>query len=113
MTTEPTKMTTHSSLPWKIVRGHPDPKTAESLIEIFPATGGWNGEFSSQEIAMIYCAKEGSIQAADADLIVRAVNNHAALLAALKEMCGALEDTNSSAYQTLGDARAAIAAATA
>ncbi len=56
---------------------------------------------------MIYCAKEGSIQAANADLIVRAVNNHAALLAALID----LADGHSMAREAA--ARAAIAAATA
>jgi len=34
------------------------------------------------------------------------------LLQSLIEMCGALEDTNSGAFQTLADARSAIAKAT-
>ena len=114
-TTAPTQQATHTPTPWKATRPHPDPETAAYLVEIFPATGGFDGPHSSQAIAYLYCAKAGTTQAANADLIVRAVNNHAALIAAL-ERCLPFVDRISGMTGGDGDltaltARAAITAA--
>jgi hypothetical protein len=84
-TTAPARQATHTPTPWKITRPHPDPETAAYLVEIFPEFGGFDGPQSSQAIAYLYCAKAGTTQSANADLIVRAVNSHAALIAALKQ----------------------------
>ena len=81
---QPVQAATHTPTPWKITRPHPDPETAAYLVEIFPATGGFDGPHSTQAISYLYCAKEGTTQAENADLIVRAVNNHAALITALE-----------------------------
>ena len=90
----------HTPGPWKITRPHPDPETAAYLVEIFPATGGFDGPHSTQAIAYLYCAKAGTTQAANADLIVRAVNNHAALLAALREALTQLDYYNAETRET-------------
>jgi hypothetical protein len=81
---QPVQVATHTPTPWKITRPHPDPDTAAYLVEIFPATGGFDGPHSTQAISYLYCAKAGTTQAENADLIVRAVNNHAALITALE-----------------------------
>ena len=114
-TTAPARQATHTPTPWKATRPHPDPDTAAYLVEIFPATGGFDGPHSSQAIAYLYCAKAGTTQAANAALIVRAVNNHAALIAAL-ERCLPFVDRISGMTGGDGDltartARAAIATA--
>ena len=106
---------THTPTPWKTTRPHPDPETAAYLVEIFPAFGGFDGPQSSQAIAYLYCAKAGTTQAANAALIVRAVNNHAALITAL-ERCLPFVDrirgmTGGDGDLTAQNARAAIAAA--
>ena len=88
------KDATHTPTPWKITRPHPDPETAEYLVEIFPAFGGFDGPQSSQAIAYLYCAKAGTTQAANADLIVRAVNNFAQVVEALRDALGQLDDYN-------------------
>lgn len=82
--TQPVQAAKHTSTPWKTTRPHPNPATAASLIEIFPSTGGFDGPHSTQAIASLFCAETGTTQAANADLIVRAVNHHAALIAALE-----------------------------
>ena len=109
------KDATHTPTPWKTTRPHPDPDTAAYLVEIFPATGGFDGPHSTQAIAYLYCAKAGTTQAENADLIVRAVNNHAALITAL-ERCLPYVDrirgmTGGDGDLTAQNARAAVAAA--
>ena len=109
------KDATHTPTPWKITRPHPDPETAAYLVEIFPAFGGFDGPQSSQAIAYLYCAKAGTTQAANADLIVRAVNHHAALIAALEQCLPFVDRIRASSggdgNLTALNARAAIAAA--
>ena len=105
----------HTPGPWKITRPHPDPETAAYLVEIFPEFGGFDGPQSSQAIAYLYCAKAGTTQAANADLIVRAVNHHAALIAALEQCLPFVDRIRASSggdgNLTALNARAAIAAA--
>ena len=109
------KDATHTPTPWKITRPHPDPETAAYLVEIFPATGGFDGPHSTQAISYLYCAKAGTTQAANADLIVRAVNNHAALITALERCLPFVDRIRASSggdgNLTALNARAAIAAA--
>ena len=109
------KDATHTPTPWKITRPHPDPETAAYLVEIFPATGGFDGPHSTQAISYLYCAKAGTTQAANADLIVRAVNNHAALITALERCLPFVDRIRASSggdgNLTALTARAALAAA--
>lgn len=81
----------HTPTPWHITRKHADPDTAANLIEIFPEIGGCHGDWSTQEICNLFMAEKGSIQEANAALIVEAVNNHAAHLARIAELEGALK----------------------
>jgi len=68
-----------------------------------------DGEETGEEtIAEVLPGCPPAVMLAQAKLIAAAPE----LLAALREMCGALEDSNSGAYQTLADARAAIEKAT-
>ena len=94
------KDATHTPTPWKTTRPHPDPETAAYLVEIFPATGGFDGPQSSQAIAYLYCAKAGTTQAANATLIVHCVNNFAQVTDALREALTQLDYHNAETRET-------------
>lgn len=63
-------MQTHTAGPWKTARIHPDPETNKSIIQIFPE-GDTDCAYAI-EIAIIYCARDGSTGAANAHLIAAA-----------------------------------------
>ena len=100
---QPVQAASFTPTPWKITRPHPDPETAAYLVEVFPGFGGFDGPHSTQAIAYLYCAKAGTTQAANADLIVRAVNAHATLLAALEAVAeaGRMSDQPRAVYCAL------------
>ncbi len=70
--------TKHTPTPWFIERIN---KQAPSIVHIVSRKGGT----ISDEVASVYCADAGSEQEANAKFIVKAVNCHDELLAALKE----------------------------
>lgn len=77
----PTKRQEHTPTPWQLARTHPDPETRAGLLEIRPVHND-----STIEIAQLYCAPDGSQRHANAEFIVRAVNSHAQLIAALESV---------------------------
>jgi len=88
----------HTPTPWKIVRRHPDPHTNANCIEILPEVGGVFGKHSSIEIACMHCAEDGGVQAANARLIVEAVNSYAANQAKIAKLEGALAEIEHQTY---------------
>ena len=87
-------MKAHTPGPWKVVRNHPDPKTAKSYVEVFPETGGSLGAWSSQSICGLFCAEVGGVQEANAALIAAAPD----LLEALEKSVRYFADLNGSEW---------------
>lgn len=85
----------HTPTPWKITREHPDIDTANAVVQIKPESHqecqSPHG-FSGDQITIIYAAKEGSRDLANARLIVESVNAHARLVAENERLRRALAD---------------------
>ena len=107
----PTPPTPTSPLPWRVERYH-DPKMAERRVMIHGA--------ASHFLADVYDGNGAHNPHANAALIVRAVNAHAALVAALRTIIVECADSDGRWRNTvsetaialmLGTARAALALA--
>lgn len=101
----------HTPTPWAIFRIHPHEGTRNGLIQIYRENGdGFDGEGSSADIAELYCATSGGVQEANAKLIIRAVNSHAALKA-VAEMAMCPERDATDQYHSFHERLKAAAAA--
>lgn len=81
-----------SPLPWALYFDHPDHSLRKEIGVIAPATD--SGKRAALDICNVFCCAIDPRQKANAQLIVRAVNSHHALLTELSEVLNWLKEVS-------------------